>query len=461
MLATMFPGARSNPQTSRSPNLRGRGLCLAFAFVLTAVLFSSGAASAEFDVRTQGGLRPGTRVIHVTSLADNGPGSLREALEATGPRIVVFDVGGYIELQSDLQITAAQLTIAGQTAPDPGIVLRGASVRIRAGDVVMEHIGVFPGPSNDAKINGGRDAISLIGSVKHHHPVHGVILRNVSLGWATDENLSFAGDDTSNVVVEHSLIAKGLRRAGHPKGVHSMGLLVSNGVKNAAIVGNILAFNNRRNPHISQGSEVYFANNFVYGYGERSVEVYRGVQKGGPLQATIVSNVFVPSADTQCSVDLVLFQTRFIEESPGAQVYLKDNVVDQSRATPSCPYPKAVSSKWQTVLAGAPPVRYQGWHLAPTDTLRQTLLRSAGMRPGARTPIDRLIIQQIESGAGHLIDSPSEDGGWPPLPAAPRRVAQAPVASGSGDKDVAALAAWLCSSGLAVGGAPYAGCKAH
>src|SRR4051794_31381387 len=64
----------------------------------------------------------GGRIIRVTTLAADGPGSLREAVEAKGPRIVVFEVGGVIDLgQKTLTIREPFLTIAGQTGPSPGI----------------------------------------------------------------------------------------------------------------------------------------------------------------------------------------------------------------------------------------------------------------------------------------------------------------------------------------------------
>ncbi|RPI24332.1 MAG: hypothetical protein EHM70_21410, partial [Chloroflexota bacterium] len=77
-----------------------------------------------FGATTPGGR--GGQVIYVTSLVDSGPGSLREALMATEPRMVLFKVSGTISLKSDIVISEPFVTIAGQTAPGEGIQIRGA-----------------------------------------------------------------------------------------------------------------------------------------------------------------------------------------------------------------------------------------------------------------------------------------------------------------------------------------------
>ena len=97
-----------------------------------------------FGQATQGGLNG--QILRVTTLEANGPGSLREAIQTEGPRIIVFEVGGIIDLkQSNLEVTEPFLTIAGQTAPSPGITLIRGGMGIRTHDIIIKHIRVRPG----------------------------------------------------------------------------------------------------------------------------------------------------------------------------------------------------------------------------------------------------------------------------------------------------------------------------
>ena len=87
----------------------------------------------------------GGRVIKVANLDDQGPGSLRQAIVGQGPRTVVFEVSGIIDLERDLDIHRGNITIAGQTAPGDGITLRGYGLNVFADDVIIRYLRVRPG----------------------------------------------------------------------------------------------------------------------------------------------------------------------------------------------------------------------------------------------------------------------------------------------------------------------------
>ncbi|MCB1094714.1 MAG: hypothetical protein KDN22_03950 [Verrucomicrobiae bacterium] len=82
----------------------------------------------------------GGKVYVVSNLNDRGPGSFREALEAGGPRIVVFNVAGIIRLNERIRIRAPYITIAGSTAPGDGVCIAGDTVEIDTHDGIIRHM---------------------------------------------------------------------------------------------------------------------------------------------------------------------------------------------------------------------------------------------------------------------------------------------------------------------------------
>jgi len=160
----------------------------------------------------------GGDVYHVTNLTDDAtnpqPGSLRYGINtATGPRTIVFDVSGYIELQNRLEITKSYLTIAGQTAPGDGITLRKHDVRIyNAHDVIIRYIrvrvGKYSSGQNESQY-GGLDALSVEASTN-------IIIDHVSTSWGVDELMSVTGD-SNDVTVQWCVLAEPLNYYEHSK----------------------------------------------------------------------------------------------------------------------------------------------------------------------------------------------------------------------------------------------------
>jgi len=346
-------------------NLNSITRTLAYFAVALLTISANLAIPIADGAKTQGGIS-GT-VLRVTTLAASGPGSLRQALEAEGPRLVIFEVGGVIDLEGrTITVSYPHLTIAGQTAPDPGITLIRGGLVIATHDVIVQHLAVRLGDAGPVG-----DAISV-------NRGHDVIIEHCSATWAIDENLSLSGpadvEDSSltthDVTIRHCLIAEGLSHATHPKGEHSKGTLIHDGVRNVLIEGCLYAHNRERNPRLKGGSSATVRDSVMYNWGSACVGVgVRGNRKMlTPAEATLIGNVAIAGPDTR-------YKELVKDVDPGGRVWLREPQV-------------------------------------PRLTLGMTL-RNAGSRPARRDPIDARIVQSVIDGTGHIIDSQNEVGGYP------------------------------------------------
>jgi hypothetical protein len=378
-----------------------------FAFYSLFTLASCG--SLVIPITPNGGV-DGT-VIRVTTLAAKGPGSLRQALEAEGPRLVVFEVGGVIDLEGrTLVVSHPHLTIAGQTAPDPGITLIRGGMVIKTYDVVVQHLAVRPGDSGPAGKEWAPDALGVDGG-------HDVLFEHCSATWAVDENLSTSGPaDVENpsltahdITLRHCLIAEGLSHATHPKGEHSKGTLVHDGVQNVLIEGCLYAHNRERNPRLKGGTTATIRDSLMYNWGSACIGVgARGNRKMlKPAEATITGNVAIAGPDTRGKV--------FVKSvDPGARVAMANNVL----------FGVTLADEGVVVTSGAagfsPPIQAGG--LKPAAPQAERVLRTAGSRPARRDPIDARIVQSVIDGDGRIIDSQNEVGGYPTRAATTRKL---------------------------------------
>lgn len=231
----------------------------------------------------------GGKVYVVKSLADSGPGTLRDACEQGGARIIVFNVAGIIRLKTPLIIRAPYITIAGQSAPGDGVCVAGESVWINTHDVVIRHMRFRRGET----FVGRRD--DSIGG----NPIGNIMIDHVSASWGLDENMSMYrhmyNDSTGvqeqklptvNITIQNSIFSETLDTWNH-----SFGSTL--GGENCTFMRNLWANNAGRNPSIGWFGIFNFVNNVVFNWVHRSID-------GGDYRAmyNIVNNYFKPGPET-------------------------------------------------------------------------------------------------------------------------------------------------------------------
>jgi hypothetical protein len=177
---------------------------------------------------------------------------------------------------STLTINEPDLTIAGQTAPSPGITLIRGGIDIRTHDVIVQHIRVRTGASGQAKRSGWEaDSMSTVGA-------RNVIVDHCTMTWGLDENLSASGprftgksvedwrNGTSrNITFAYNLLAEGIADSSHPKGEHSKGSLIHDNATGILIYRNIYAHNYERNPLLKGGVQAAVVNNLIFDPGHK------------------------------------------------------------------------------------------------------------------------------------------------------------------------------------------------
>lgn len=356
----------------------------------------------------------GGRIIHVSNLNASGSGSFSSAVQTIGARIVVFDVGGVIDLQgATISIKNPFLTIAGQTAPGKGITLVNGGLNIRTHDVILQHLRIRPGSEGHETGSWEPDGLSTIGAYK-------VVIDHCSFSWAVDENCSASGErfkgetpdewrmNTSHdVTISNCIIAEALSNSTHTKGEHSKGSLIHDNATNIAILNNLYSCNKDRNPLFKGGTRGLVVNNYIYNPGSAAIgfALNNGEWEGYEHQTgqlTLIGNYLKHGPNTSSSLKLLN-----VSRGP-CFVFMHDNITERNAGLY---YNEHKGNNYQ--LVADKPIWHENIGVIPASEVLDYLLKNAGAFPWNRDEIDARIINDMLSGTGQIIDSEAEVGGLP------------------------------------------------
>lgn len=356
--------------------------------------------AAGFGAAATGGR--GGAVYHVTNLNDSGAGSFRDAV-SQGPRIVVFDVGGYINLASPLSIKS-NITVAGQTAPGDGVATRGYQVSLsNATNVIVRYMRFRHGLTP----NQNRDGITI-------NEGSNQIFDHVSVSWGRDENFSI--NSSANITVQNSIISEGLDP-------HSCGgLIQSDGV---TLYRNLYAHNKTRNPKVKGRNQ--FVNNVVYNWGS---DAYIEGDSAGRSDANVVGNYFVKGPSTGSAGPFTRGNLNFHIYSAGNYYDAdKDGVLDGRPTT---------TADLGNVVVEPAPFPFPAITAASAAAAHQAVVDGAGASL-RRDAVDRRVVADLTRQAGAIITDPAAVGGFGSLAGG--------AAPADGDRD-GMPDAWERSNGL-------------
>ncbi|MBN1559582.1 pectate lyase [candidate division KSB1 bacterium] len=373
----------------------------------------------------------GGAVYKVTNLNDSGEGSLRAAVEATGPRTVVFGISGTIELKSPLSIKNPYITIAGQTAPGDGICIKKYPLNIGADHVIIRYLRVRLGDES----GGDYDAVSSR-YTKH------IILDHISASWSVDETMSIYHCDS--VTVQWCIIAESMSKSNHVKGSHGFGAIW--GSNYGTYHHNLLAHHSSRNPRMASGSGYTdYRNNVIYNWGYQSCYGGEKQQSGNPKFDfsifNIVANYYKPGPATQPgNVYYRIANPSYRNETDYGKWYIADNVVEGNKEVSADNWNGGVQTKiaFEKIKLDKP------WPAMPMNQQTaleayRSVLDNAGAILPKRDSVDARIIAETRGGFATwegesyekehnvadpskicgIIDTQADVDGWPLLESGP------------------------------------------
>jgi hypothetical protein len=365
----------------------------------------------------------GGKVYVVTTLDDSGPGSFREACEAGGPRIVIFNVAGIIRLKERIRIRAPYITINGATAPGDGVCIAGDTVELETHDVVIRHMrfrrgSMWVGDRNDS-----------IGG----NPIGNIMIDHVSASWGLDENMSMYrhmydhdGDPstpelklpTVNITIQNSIFSEALNTYHHAFGSTIGGY-------NATFMRNLWANNTGRNPSIGMIYDFTFANNVIFNWRHRTVD-------GGDHRNfyTIVNNYFKPGPVTPRDepIGWRILKPESRRANPPVDdygfAYVAGNIVEGNLRVTADNWaggvqPQSIADPAEVLpkIRAAEPYPHASFEILPAGEAYHRVLAQSGATLPRRDPVDARVVETVRTGkvtakAGPDADAPMQTVGF-------------------------------------------------
>lgn len=353
----------------------------------------------------------GGDVYHVTNLEFdlNGviPGSLMYGIKnaPSAGRIIVFDVGGTIYQDGGgagwwFRSSKSNITIAGQTAPGPGITIAGVGTKWTGSNVILRNITVRPNkdPVNPSSYTYDAFSLQLKNSIVDH----------VTATWYTDEGISLT-DAGENTTVQYALIGEGLNYNGH-----SYGSIIATEVDGTCYSyhHNLYAHNNSRMPRIGSevgttGAVLDFTNNVIYNWINKAG--YSGASQ--PSSSNFIGNYYIKGNNNGVTVfdsaDVLtrIFQSKDANLANKAD-YDKDGVLyDGVAFGPGDTMPNGQKYYAGTATFVSTPFNIPGAGTPdPADVALQRVLEYGGANWQNRNPIDQRIIDSVKTGTGSIIN---------------------------------------------------------
>ena len=353
----------------------------------------------------------GGKVLTVTNLNDDGPGSFRWACEQGGARIVVFNVSGIIRLKSPIYVRAPYITIAGQTAPGEGIIIAGESFQVDTHDVIVRHM----------RFRRGETLVWHREDSFGGNPVGNIMIDHCSCEWGLDENISFyrhmfdLGDGkdkrkepTVNVTIQNTISAKALDTWNH-----SFGSTI--GGENTTFMRNLWADNTGRNPSIGWGGVFNFVNNVVYNWVHRTAD-------GGEYttMSNFINNYYKPGPLTPkegaVAHRIIKSESRSVNLFPFKQygrIYATGNVMEG--------FPEITRDNWKggiqtgdkdgdldetelAMMRSYEPFEMPFVTIMGADKAFEWVLQNAGATIPCRDIVDQRITEEVRTGVPYFVD---------------------------------------------------------